>query len=75
MNIGNGLSLKYVLPSKPAISLLGGSLYGLVCFTTKKQIKVALEVYSDVAIIITNFTAPKICFVPYKVKHISAVNQ
>ena len=46
-------------------------------FITKAPalIKVALEVRSVGAIIPTNFVVPKISFVPYKVKHISATNQ
>ena len=50
-----------------AVQVLGARAYALI--------KVVLEVHSDGAIIPTNFTAPKICFVPYKVKHISATNQ
>ena len=38
-------------------------------------IKVALEVRSIGAIIPTNFVVPKISFVAYKLKHISATNQ
>ena len=61
---------------KPATSVLKDVFMAWYVFYNKSAlIKVALEVHCDGAIIPTNFTAPKICFVPYKVKHISATNQ
>ena len=66
----------YLIRNEASYQCFEGCLYGLVCFYNKSAlIKVALEVHSDGAVIPTNFTGPKICFVPYKVKHISATNQ
>ena len=76
MVIVHRLSMFYLVRIEASYQCFGGYLYGLVCFYNKSAlIKVALEVHSDGAIIPTNFTAPKICFVPYKVKHISAMNK
>ena len=69
-------SMFYLVRNEASYQSFGGSLYGLVCFYNKSAlIKVALEVCSVGAIIPTNFVVPKISFVPYKVKHLSAKNQ
>ena len=53
-----------------------GSLYGLVCFYNKCMlIKVALKVHSDIMASPTNLPMSKICFIPYRVKHIEATNR
>ena len=66
-------SMFYLVRNEASYQSFEGSLYGLVCFYNKSVL--VLEVRSVGAIIPTNFIVPKISFVPYKVKHISATNQ
>ena len=70
------LSMFYLVRNEASYQSMEGSVYGLVCFYNKcALIKVALEVSSDGIIFPTNFAMPKIRFIPYRVKHISATNQ
>ena len=69
------LSMFYLVKNEASYQCFGGSVHGLVCFYNKcALIKIALEVCNGGAILPTNFTVPKICFISYKVKHISATN-
>ena len=63
------LSMFYLVKNEASYQCFGGSVHGLVCFYNKCVL--ALEVGSDGAILPTNFTVPKICFISYKVKHFS----
>ena len=66
----------YLVRNEASYQCFEGSLYGLVCFYNKHMlIKVALKVSIDAIIFPTNFAMPKICFIPYRAKHISATNQ
>ena len=65
------LSMFYPVRNEPSYQCFEESLYGLVCFYNKcALIKIVLEVSIDGIIFPTNLATPKICFIPYRVKHI-----
>ena len=70
------LNVLYLVRRETCYQSFEGSLYGLVCFYNKcALIKETVKVNNDVYNIATNFIVPKIRFVPYSVKHISATAQ
>ena len=65
------LSMFYPVRNEPSYQCFEESLYGLVCFYNKcALIKIILEVSIDGIIFPTNLATSKICFIPYRVKHI-----
>ena len=70
------LSMFYLVRNEASYQYFEGSLYGVVCFYNEcALIKVALEVSIDGIVFPTNFSMLNICFIPCRVKHISATNQ